>query len=739
MPIEDNILILLNEHNHVVLTGKFYQDLYRLIDGKRSYDELMSELGSNYSLPQIIAMMSRLEEKGYLVEKEPEIGDLEAAWWDYLDINPRQAMMNLTQATVSLTVLDPHIESGEATEILKDSTLAFTDKDDAALDIVLVDDYLNPGLEAINTAHLQSGKPWLLAKVSGTFLWLGPLFTPSQSACYSCLQTRLQANRQMEAFLQRQQENTAIRTNKALFAAGNRFGLSWLALELSKWIAAPEKEHSLVNRIITFDQVNLEQQKHTLVHRPQCRSCGDPALADPQPVVLQPSEIIDDVSGGHRTQTPYQTYSRLQKHISKITGIVTHLEELSDADNPLLHVYIAGHNFAMLKDDLFFLAINMRARSGGKGMSEYQARASAVCESIERYCGVYPQNKLVTASYNELSDNGRVIDPVVLQGFSQAQYANREAWNAVQQRPGNHRVPEMPDKDQEISWTAAWSLTNQEFCYLPASFCFFGHRDPGKVTIVADSNGSAAGNTYEEALLQGLMEVVERDSVALWWYNMIQRPALDLQSFEEKYIPQLLEYYASINRDLWVLDITSDLGIPTFAGISRRTDRPVEDIVLGFGSHPNPKVALFRALTEVNQFLPSLLEKKPDGSTIYKFPDHDAITWWVTARIADHPYLLPNASQPPTTLQDFGYQPTKDIKKEIERCQHALEQADLELIAMDMSHADIELHVAKAVVPGMCHFWRRLGQQRLYDVPVKMGWLEQPRAEEEMNAFSIFF
>jgi len=282
-------------------------------------------------------------------------------------------------------------------------------------------------------------------------------------------------------------------------------------------------------------------------------------------------------------------------------------------------------------------------------------------------------------------------------------------------------------------------MTKNEFCYLPAAFCYFGHRDEGKVTIIADSNGAAAGNSLEEAMLQGLMEVVERDSVAIWWYNMIQRQGVDLASFGENYIPELLEYYASIKRDLWVLDISSDIGIPSFVGVSRRTDRPVEDIIIGFGCHPNPKVALFRALTEVNQFLPSLLEKKPDGSTLYKFPDHDAIKWWLTARVADRPYLVPDPSLPLKKYSDFDYQASDDIKDQIEQSQKLIEEAGLEFLAMDLSHPDIDLNVVKVVVPGMCHFWRRLGQKRLYEVPIRMGWMDTAQLEDEMNPFSIFF
>ncbi|MEQ9359140.1 YcaO-like family protein [Coleofasciculus sp. F4-SAH-05] len=64
--------------------------------------------------------------------------------------------------------------------------------------------------------------------------------------------------------------------------------------------------------------------------------------------------------------------------------------------------------------------------------------------------------------------------------------------------------------------------------------------------------------------------------MALWWYNRIQRPKVDLESFDDPYFHQLNEYYQSLHRELWVLDITSDLTIPVFAAISRRCDRAVD-------------------------------------------------------------------------------------------------------------------------------------------------------------------
>src|SRR6185437_14249523 len=119
--------------------------------------------------------------------------------------------------------------------------------------------------------------------------------------------------------------------------------------------------------------------------------------------------------------------------------------------------------------------------------------------------------------------------------------------------------------------------------------------------------GCAAGSSLEDAALQGFLELVERDSVALWWYNRVRRPAVDLASFGEPYIEQLVDVYASLGREIWALDLTSDLGIPAIGAFSRRTDRDVEDILIAFGAHLDPRIALLRALTELNQFLPAVI------------------------------------------------------------------------------------------------------------------------------------
>ncbi len=61
-----------------------------------------------------------------------------------------------------------------------------------------------------------------------------------------------------------------------------------------------------------------------------------------------------------------------------------------------------------------------------------------------------------------------------------------------------------------------------------------------------------------------------------------------------------------------------------------------------------------------------------------------------------------------------------------------------ETFALNQTRPDIGLPVVKIIVPGLRHFWARLGPGRLYDVPVRLGWLQAPLAEAQLNPIPMF-
>jgi oxazoline/thiazoline synthase len=363
-------------------------------------------------------------------------------------------------------------------------------------------------------------------------------------------------------------------------------------------------------------------------------------------------------------------------------------------------------------------------------MTDVQARASGLCEAIERYAGVFRGDEVRRrASYRQLGD--AAIHPNTCMLYSERQY--RERWNTEGSRCD--RVPLPFDEEREVEWTPAWSLTRREFRYLPTVYCYYGYpSDPRSSYGSADSNGNAAGNSLEEAILQGFLELVERDSVALWWYNRLRRPAVDLDSFDEPYIGRLRERYRTFGRELWALDITSDLGIPAIVAISRQVDRPNEEIMFGFGAHFDPRVALLRALTEHNQLLPMI--DFLSGERAVEEPD--TLSWLKTATVENQPYLVPRDDLAALQAGDYGYVPREDLRDDVEAGRKIVEDLGLEMLVLDQTRPDLGLPVVKAVVPGLRHFRARFAPGRLYDAPVRLGWLPASLAEEQLNPIPMF-
>ncbi|HEX3592808.1 MAG TPA: YcaO-like family protein, partial [Pseudonocardiaceae bacterium] len=319
--------------------------------------------------------------------------------------------------------------------------------------------------------------------------------------------------------------------------------------------------------------------------------------------------------------------------------------------------------------------------------------------------------------------------------FHERQFENRDEWNA---RHSPFQYVDEGFTDSTVTdWTPVWSLSKQRQWLLPTGMLYYGApAERGMARIAADSNGNAAGTSLTDAVLQGLLEVVERDAVAIWWYNRTSAPAVDLTAFAEPWLAALRAVYSELGREVWVLDVTSDLGIPTMVAVSRRSDNPVEDIMFGFGAHLDPRIALHRALTELNQLMPAVADAS--GGDGYGCDDSDALRWWRHATVANQPYLLPDPAQPARGPQGYKYSPCDDIRAEVELIRHRLESKGLELLVLDQTRPDVGIPVARVIVPGMRPFWTRLAPGRLYDVPVELGKQPMPTAYENLNPYPMF-
>ena len=422
-----------------------------------------------------------------------------------------------------------------------------------------------------------------------------------------------------------------------------------IAAEVVKWLvldeSAPIHEQALAMNVGTF-----ASSSHRVTRRPQCPACGDEALQRPDrppvPLSLTASPKAHRNSGGARTVAPEVTLAKYRHLVSPISGVVTWLTRTTDETDAWLHVYWAGSNLGMRSRSLSSLRRSLRSKSAGKGSTREQSEVSALCEAVERYSGALHGEEIrVRKRFAELVRGDEAIHPNAVQLFSDHQLDNAKSINA-RGHPYNV-VPPRLDPDAEIDWTPVWSLTQERHRYLPTSMLYsMAAEQRGPADLIADSNGCAAGNTREEAILQGFYELVERDAFGIWWHNRLRVPAVDPASFGDDFLASAADYYGRCERELWMLDVTSDIGIPTFVALSRRPDAKTEDIIYGAGTHADPRIAALRAICELNQCLTWLPRPgSSDGRPM--IDDPMALWWWKTARLADCSWLAPAAGAPP--------------------------------------------------------------------------------------------
>jgi ribosomal protein S12 methylthiotransferase accessory factor len=432
-------------------------------------------------------------------------------------------------------------------------------------------------------------------------------------------------------------------------------------------------------------------------------------------------------SGGYRTVSSWATVARFRKHISPLTGVVSRLERMQ-ADLPLNTNYLATHNFSWRPENVDELRRGLSGGSFGKGSTSEQGEASALMEAIERYCGIFQGDEIRSPHRFADFPQGEAIAPNDILLFSEAQYARTEPagpWSSG-------LTATSFDPSAEIEWSPVWSLREQRFRFVPTTLLYFFYRGPGGYYLHSDSNGCAAGNTLEEAIVQGFLELVERDAYAIWWYNRLQRPELELDRFNDPYVRDLKRELAATGRRLWVLDVTNDLAVPSFVAITHWMDGGQEFVEFGSGSHFDDRIALLRALTELNQFLSiGLLGGRSANltSTADEDPNQHAPPPF---RIEQHPYLLPDSksSARSQASSNFG---ALDTREQAMACVKVAERQGLDFLVLDQTRADIEVPVVRVIAPGLRHFYRRFAPGRLYDVPVKLGWLKRPLAEAELN------
>jgi ribosomal protein S12 methylthiotransferase accessory factor len=236
--------------------------------------------------------------------------------------------------------------------------------------------------------------------------------------------------------------------------------------------------------------------------------------------------------------------------------------------------------------------------------------------------------------------------------------------------------------DLPLRWVKAWNLTLGREQWVPIDWFY----------TINEYNGPAGGNTLEEAILQGLCEVVERHVGSIISNDMLVTPEIDVDSIRDPAAAELVEKFRSKGIELFLRDFSLDTGIPTVGALAYDPSTHPErsEIVFTAGTASNPEKALCRALTEIAQLAGDFQSRTTYRPTLPKY-----------ATLEKAAYMMKSSGK--VSVRDLPNHDDNNMRVEIERCAAALAKIGLQILAVDVTHPQLQVPAVYMIVPG-AHF-----------------------------------
>ncbi|MDH7555392.1 MAG: YcaO-related McrA-glycine thioamidation protein [Candidatus Methanosuratincola sp.] len=309
----------------------------------------------------------------------------------------------------------------------------------------------------------------------------------------------------------------------------------------------------------------------------------------------------------------------------------------------------------------------------GKGYSQEEAEVSAIMEGIERFSAEPRGLRLVRGSYKEISRDREVLDPNLL------------------------ILPRRYQSSEEIEWVEGHSLTRDATILVPAEAVFHPYSRHNQL-FRTNTNGLAVGNALEEAIVHGLMEVIERDAWSLFEAGRLQGRDLDLSGCGSPMVRAVLEKLEKAGIGVYAKEITSDVGIPTVAvAIDDELTKDPALLSLGVGTHLMAEIAAVRALTEAVQSRLTTIHGTREDTVKAEFARR--IGYERMKRI-NRKWFAPCPER--VSLDELRSFSGKDFLEDIRYTIEGLGRAGLrEVIVVDLTRGEIGVPAVRVIVPGL--------------------------------------
>lgn len=310
----------------------------------------------------------------------------------------------------------------------------------------------------------------------------------------------------------------------------------------------------------------------------------------------------------------------------------------------------------------------------GKGGTVQQSKASAVMELAERFSFfsfVKDEGNFIVDNYENVKEKTLSFELIA---------------KAVHDPLENEEAIKKVFSMLPLKWTWAYNITREEECLIPFDWFY----------AINEFNGPSAGNCIEEAVLQGICEIVERHVSSIVSRNRLSTPLIDLNTVDDRLSREMIGKYQKEGIKLYLTDFSLDTGIPSVGALAYDpgTFPGSSEIVWTAGTTPDPQKALSRALTEVAQL----------GGDFNSNANYVASGLPKFNTIKEADFIINNRKQ--VSINNLPNLSNDNIKTEVENCISALSNIGMEVILINTTNKQLNIPAFYTIIPG-AHFRER--------------------------------
>jgi ribosomal protein S12 methylthiotransferase accessory factor len=455
-----------------------------------------------------------------------------------------------------------------------------------------------------------------------------------------------------------------------------------------------------LRRVTAVDLASLRSRTVPVLREPLCPSCsaaGEPAPWEGLTSRPTPAPGRYRLHGVHDYRLPV---GALVNPVSGVIGAGALMNPAVPTTAPVTGgVFVRG--YAGLLDVAW----------SGHANSYADSLRLAYLEGLERYAGTHHRRagRPLVAAYADVAD--RALDPTACGVYPDATY-------------DADPLVDRFDPDRPIPWVRGHRVRTGEPVLVPRRLCFYSTGAPGDNFVLGSSNGCATGGCLEEAVLYGLLELIERDAFLLAWYSRRELRRIDLDSCGSTAIRAMVDRSTLAGYDVLAFDNRTDLSVPVVTTLAVRHDGGPGLLAFAAGAHPDPERAVAAALSETLSYIPlkarttrhrwqRLHAMADDYALVQTVHDHADLFGLPRMRGHAAEYL---ADRPREAVADLypARPPTRDLLHDLRAILDELHGKGFDVVVVDQTTPEqlaMGLRTVCTIVPGL--------------LPIDFGWLRQ--------------